>query len=166
MLRHFAAANAASPMHTRSLINNQRVQFWPLLRKRFTMSSIPPGIAQQPPLPPADTFDILPALHELLSRIDHQPDSDSSHPDIVPPTSDDELTYSDTTPLEPRELPTEVLSIKAKIRRALKELEKLADMDRSVEQQEQEIKQLEQRIERQRDMLKQMATQSQSLFVG
>lgn len=127
------------------------------------MSTDPPSVIEQPPLPSGDTFDVLPALHELLSRIDHQP-IESSHNSIVPRDTDDEVAYAEITPLEPRELPTEVLTIKTKIRRALKELERLSDMDRSVEQQEREIGTLELRIAKQKDMLRQMTTQAQALF--
>ena len=66
------------------------------------------------------------------------------------------MLYTDLHPLEPKDLPTEVLQIKAKIRRALKELEKLPDMERSVEEQQEEIDELETRIGRQREMVRRL----------
>ncbi|KAK3720650.1 hypothetical protein LTR37_003700 [Vermiconidia calcicola] len=119
-----------------------------------------PSQPQQPPnlsLPPPQTFDILPALHELLSRIDHS----------TPFNSDSDATlYTDLPPLEPKELPTEVLQIKAKIRKALRDLEKLPDMERSVEEQEEEMRELEGRIGRQRDMVRRLGEMGRGLDGG
>ena len=106
-------------------------------------------------LPPPQTFDILPALHELLARIDHNTtsvDQESANP------SDIGALYSELQPLEPKDLPTEVLEIKRKIRRALKELEKLPDMERSVDEQNDEIQALEGRIVRQEEMVSRLAS--------
>ena len=64
--------------------------------------------------------------------------------------------YTDLQPLEPKDLPTEVLQIKTRIRRALKELEKLPDMERSVDEQNEEIEELEERIRLQRDMIRRL----------
>lgn len=111
--------------------------------------------ATQPQLPPPQTFDILPALHELLARIDHGT-SDIADPTSTQSSIDSEdvgALYSELQPLEAKELPTEVLEIKRKIRKALKELEKLPDMERSVEEQNEEIEALEGRIRRQREMV-------------
>lgn len=110
----------------------------------------------QPQLPPPQVFDILPALHELLARIDHA--STSNPADVHDGSTDDSndigALYTDLQPLEPKDLPAEVLQIKAKIRRALRELEKLPDMDRSVQEQEDEIAELEAKIEKQRAMVR------------
>lgn len=113
-------------------------------------STQPPDTTTQKPfpaptLPSPQTFDILPALHELLARLEHHPDTDPSIPTGA--------AYKDTPPLEPKNLPTEVLAIKSKIRRALRELEKLPDMDRSVEDLEREIRILKERERRQREVL-------------
>ena len=104
-------------------------------------------------LPPPQTFDILPALHELLARIDHTTTStDLTNQDPIDP-SDIGALYSELQPLEPKDLPTEILEIKRKIRRALKDLEQLPDMERSVEEQNEEIEALEGRIARQREIV-------------
>ena len=106
-------------------------------------------------LPPPQTFDILPALHELFSRPDHSSTEPTSG--LVDNTTTDSedigALYAELQPLEPKELPTEVLQIKAMVRKALKELEKLPDMERSVEEQGQEIEFLRGRIRRQKEML-------------
>ena len=103
------------------------------------------------PLPPAQTFDVLPALHELLARIEHTslPPGDTGEESI-------DHHYTDLAPLEPKDLPAEVLSIKSRIRRALRELEKLPDMHRSVAEQEQEIAALESRVQVQRAMIRRL----------
>lgn len=117
----------------------------------------------QPPklhLPSPQIFDILPALHEILSRIDHVPlSNDPLDPSLIADAeaADVGALYSDVPPLEPKDLPAEVLQVKTRIRRAVRELEKLPDMHRSVAEQEEEIAELEERIGKQRAMLKRLA---------
>jgi hypothetical protein len=109
-------------------------------------------------LPPPQTFDILPPLHELLARIDHA----SNDPMQAATSEDDVVTYSELPPLEPKDLPNEVIAIKSRIRRALRELEKLPDMDRSVEDQEAEIKKLEQKAGKQKEVLQKLGDVARS----
>ena len=103
-------------------------------------------------LPPPQTFDILPPLHELLARIDHAP-NDPMH---AATSADEVVTYSEPQPLEAKDLPSEVIAIKSKIRKALRELEKLPDMDRDVEEQEAEIRKLEQKAAKQKEVLQRL----------
>jgi hypothetical protein len=49
-----------------------------------------------------------------------------------------------------------VIAIKSKIRKALRELEKLPDMDRDVEEQEAEIRKLEQKAAKQKEVLQRL----------
>ncbi|KAM0717737.1 hypothetical protein Q7P37_007589 [Cladosporium fusiforme] len=112
-------------------------------------TSRPPS---RPGLPPPQTFDILPPLHEILARIDHAPNDP-----IQAATGDgDVVSYAELQPLEPKDLPNEVLAVKTKIRKALRELEKLPDMDRSVEEQEEEIRMLEEKAAKQKEVLKKL----------
>nr|OQO18722.1 hypothetical protein B0A51_14573 [Rachicladosporium sp. CCFEE 5018] len=122
--------------------------------------------APQPPLPPPQTFDILPALHELLSRIDHSPATDpTSSLTLLPsPPAEAEITYTDLKPLEPKDLPREVGEIKAKIRKALREIEKLPDIERTVDEQEDEIAELEARIGRQKAELRRLGDVGRGLM--
>ncbi|KAK5173111.1 uncharacterized protein LTR77_003233 [Saxophila tyrrhenica] len=113
---------------------------------------------QKPTLPPPQTFDILPLLHELLARIDHDTHTLDQQ---LQSNSDQEATdlpalYAPLQPLDPKELPAEVLQIKTKIRRALKELEKLPDMDRTVEDQGEEIRELEEKERRQKEVMRRL----------
>lgn len=109
-------------------------------------------------LPPPQTFDILPPLHEILARVDHAP----TDPMQAATGDADVVSYADLQPLEPRDLPHEVLGIKNKIRKALRELEKLPDMDRDVEQQEAEIKMLEEKAVKQREVLRKLGDVAKS----
>ncbi|EMD00312.1 hypothetical protein BAUCODRAFT_59400, partial [Baudoinia panamericana UAMH 10762] len=103
-------------------------------------------------LPPPQLFDILPALHELLSRIDHAPTAAT----LADPGEESEIAYTGSQPLDPKDLPSAVLPIKAQIRKGLRELETLPDMDRSVEEQREEIAELETKIRRQEEVLRAM----------
>ncbi|TKA42634.1 hypothetical protein B0A54_07477 [Friedmanniomyces endolithicus] len=106
---------------------------------------------QQPPLPPPQLFDILPALHELLARIDHSPPTDSNEPATTESLA---LNYSNLHPLDPKDLPTAILPLKAQMRRGLVELGRLADMERSVEEQGEDIRGLEERVRRQGEVIR------------
>ena len=139
-----------------------------LTQPSFTSAptSQPQSRASQIQLPPPQTFDVLPTLHELLARIDHGSTASNTDPvtgfvDHQSLSADAEggdigALYTELQPLEPKELPTEVLQIKAKIRRALKELEKLPDMERTVGEQNEEMEELEERIRRQREMIRRL----------
>lgn len=119
----------------------------------------------QPSLPSPEVFDILPHLHELLARVNkHESRSsplvgvelEDAHDD-----SDIACIYDDTAeahaPLAPKDFQREVLEVKARIRAALREVAKLPDVGRSTGEQEEEIRELEERIRRQREMLSNLA---------
>ncbi|KAI9834210.1 MAG: hypothetical protein M1819_003048 [Sarea resinae] len=96
-----------------------------------------------PPLPPPQTFDILPPVHALLSRLLK---ASSSAP---PPT----YTDPQQAGLEAQHLPTEAAAIKIRIQKARAAIESLPDMDRTVVEQEAEIRELEEKAKRQREVL-------------
>lgn len=114
-------------------------------------------------LPPPHTFTILPALHELLARIDR-----SNLPTDISPFLDLHQTPSSESaeigshypadslqPLQPKDLPEEVVkTIKGRIRAAVRAVEKLPDVERTCEEQEEEIRRLEGRIREQGVMLR------------
>lgn len=80
----------------------------------------------------------------------------------VPAGNDDVVAYQELQLLEPKELPNEVVAIKSKIRRALRELEKLPDMDRSVEEQEEEIRLLQEKEAKQNEVLRKLGEVAKS----
>lgn len=83
---------------------------------------------------PLSTFDILPTLFDLLSRL------------LPSPTHHE-------APLEAHQLTIEASSLKIKLLKARAVIASLPDVDRSVEQQEEEIRRLETTIRQQREML-------------
>ena len=118
-------------------------------------------------LPPPHTFDILPALHEILARVDCHFSPKSTEAAALDEGIDSDGNtgerHTDLQPLDPQQLPAEVLSIKQKIRKAIRELEKLPDMERSVEEQQEEIEELEGKIMRQRAMIAMLGEMAQEV---
>ncbi|KAI7349406.1 hypothetical protein KC354_g13260 [Hortaea werneckii] len=117
-----------------------------------TNVSDPSTDSTHPPLPAPQLFDILPALHEILARIDHR----SNDPITGSPSLTDSLSsgsigaaYNNIQSLDPKDLPTAILPLKTMMRKGLREVEKLPDMERSVQEQEEEIRELEERIRKQ-----------------
>jgi anion-transporting ArsA/GET3 family ATPase len=105
----------------------------------------------------------LPPLHELLARVDaHQnqiPDAGhtSEFTSLDESPGDLGSAYAELEPLNPKDLPTAALEIKGRIRNALREVGKLPDIDRSIEQQEQDIAELQEKIEKQKAVLQRLA---------
>ncbi|KAK4960257.1 hypothetical protein LTR10_003151 [Elasticomyces elasticus] len=120
-----------------------------------TIEQSQPEPPQQLTLPPAQLFDILPALHEILARIEHNP-QDVANAQSVFADGEIGINYTNLQPLDPKELPAAILPLKAQMRKGLKELEKLPDMDRSVEEQDEEIVELKMKIKRQEEVMREM----------
>lgn len=93
-------------------------------------------------LPSPETFDILPALHELLSRL-LSPSEDPSRPP----------TYPQQEHLSPQQLQAEASIVRNKIRKARETVAALPDIDRSISEQEAEIASLREKIARQQHVL-------------
>lgn len=135
-----------------------------------TTTTVPPlnptPTTAQPPLPPAQTFDILPPLHALLSRLEpslnvYTPDTSAAIPPNnaphTPVTSASALPSSAPQQLDYKDAAVAAQFLKSRIRKALADLADLADMHRGVEEQEEEIKGLEDKIKRQREVLARLA---------
>jgi hypothetical protein len=112
--------------------------------KTTTSSALTSTVPTLPksPLPPAQTFDILPRLHVLLSR-------------LLPPQS---TGYKDLTPLNPKDLETQAAEIKIHIQKAKAAVEQLPDVDRGIEEQEDEIRELERKVQSLKDVLRGIGT--------
>ncbi|KAI9707275.1 MAG: hypothetical protein M1836_000235 [Candelina mexicana] len=93
-----------------------------------------------PALPPPQTFDVLPPLHSLLMR-------------LVPQL----ISHPDQQPLEPQHLATESSVIKIRLQKARTAVEAMPDVERNVAEQEEEIKGLEERIAKQREVLRSLS---------
>lgn len=99
-------------------------------------------------LPTPATFDILPPLHELLSRLVADDPTASLTAEPSSPT------YQNLEPLAMHQLAGEASSIRSRIRRARAAVEALPDVDRTIEEQEEEIRLLQERITKQTAVLK------------
>ncbi|KAI9799186.1 MAG: hypothetical protein M1833_004226 [Piccolia ochrophora] len=90
-------------------------------------------------LPPPSTFDIVPPIYTLLSRL---------------------ITSNSTAepPLEPHQLATEASALKIRLSKARAAVEALPDMGRSIEEQELEKRELQDRIRQQQDVLSALRT--------
>jgi hypothetical protein len=136
----------------------------------------PPPAPDAVQLPPPQTFDFLPPLHALLSRLllpsgglqapapapgETTTAATGANPLSSPPVpaeaSHDENAINGTGHLDIQELAAASGSIKVRIQKARAAVKELPDMDRSIKEQEQEIAELESRIEKMRGMLKGLA---------
>jgi len=111
-------------------------------------TTIPPTTST---LPSPTTFDILPPLHELLSRLV------ANDPEASLTAEPSSPTYQNLEPLAMHQLAGEASGIRSRIRRARAAVEALPDVDRTVEEQEEEIKLLQERITKQTAVLKGLA---------
>ena len=97
---------------------------------------MPSATDNQSTLPTPETFDLIPSLHTILARL--LPSSDPAAP----------------PPLSPKDLATEAAAVKIQIQKARALVESLPDVDRTVQEQEQEIQELEERIRAQKAVLR------------
>ncbi|RPA95977.1 hypothetical protein L873DRAFT_1812063 [Choiromyces venosus 120613-1] len=96
------------------------------------MTNEPPSIVTSNPPPeflPANAFDFIPDLHALLLRVSREE-------------------------LELKDVDHESSHIRLKMEKARAMVANLPDVDRSLEEQKKEIRDLEERIEKQRGMIK------------
>lgn len=132
-------------------------------------SEPPPSTSPSPPpLPPPSTFDILPPLHQLLSRLLAQsstipgPDGEAQPGSATISNDPNVLTYQDLQPLEIQHLAGEIGAIKTRVQKARAEVKKLPDVDRTVEEQGEEIEALEEKCRLLREALAGMAARARS----
>ncbi|KAH9880089.1 hypothetical protein J1614_002115 [Plenodomus biglobosus] len=103
--------------------------------------ALPLPAAAPPSLPPPSTFDVLPDLHKLLKRLLETP---SQPPGATPSPAQ----ASADGPLDIQHVATAANDIRLKMQRARRAVLSLPDIDRSCEDQEDEILDLETRIAR------------------
>lgn len=106
-------------------------------------------------LPPPATYDILPPLHDLLSRLLLPPSQNIAQTSASPPAASPAVSsLSNSASLSPKDLATAASAIKVKIQKARVITAALPDTDRTVEEQEAEISELEAEVERLKGVLK------------
>jgi hypothetical protein len=101
-----------------------------------------------------DSVDTLPMLSALLSRL--QNPSSTAHTISTsgsPPAASPSQLASGTGPLSIKDIPSATDDLKHNLHGARLQIKELPDMDRSVEEQEVEIRELEEKIRRQREVL-------------
>jgi len=109
------------------------------------------------PLPAAQTFDFVAPLHALLSRL--VPDTPGlaaqpSQADGAVATSADDATGGGGGHLDIQQLGPEANGIKVRIQKARAVVKALPDVSKSLQDQEEDIKLLEARIAKMREMLR------------
>ncbi|USP73265.1 hypothetical protein yc1106_00539 [Curvularia clavata] len=115
-----------------------------------TTPAHPPPPSATAPAPPAPSaFDVLPDLHKLLKRILET----SAQPPAATPTP---AQPSADGPLEIQHVATAANDIRLKIQKARRAVMLLPDIDRSLEDQEDEIEDLEARIAQLKASLKEL----------
>ncbi|KAF3926455.1 hypothetical protein AA313_de0206872 [Arthrobotrys entomopaga] len=111
----------------------------------ITPSSSSLSAPSLPSFPPPETFDFIPNTHDLLLRL--------LPPNAAAATAHSPPTQVNHPPLEPKDVDAEASRIRIKIQKARTILNDLPDISRSIEQQEEEVKALEEKITRQREVL-------------
>ncbi|KAF4762428.1 hypothetical protein HAV15_005556 [Penicillium sp. str.  len=140
----------------------------------------PTPAPQTVPFPPPQTFEIIPPLHGILSRLlsskgasqaqtqqtpsnipngGHNGNAASSH--AVPEVS--VLGSSAHPPLDVKNLPTETSSVRIRIQKARTVVEGLPDVHRSVNDQKREIAELEDRVRRLRSVISDFGSRAGTL---
>ncbi|RDL32524.1 Uncharacterized protein BP5553_08980 [Venustampulla echinocandica] len=115
--------------------------------------------SQSTPQPPSitdklspDSIDTLPVLSALLSRL--QPSSTTSTSTAgSPPAASPSQVASGTGALTIKDIPIASDEIKHKLQKARAQVKELPDIDRSISEQELEIRELEEKIAKQREVL-------------
>lgn len=103
---------------------------------------VSPVTSRPSTLPPPSTFDILPPLYALLSRL--LLPQQSTQTSSTPATSSPALSNTtDGSPLSPKDLTTAASAVKVKIQKAQVAVKALPEVERTIEEQEVEIRELE-----------------------
>ncbi|KAF1839721.1 hypothetical protein BDW02DRAFT_7863 [Decorospora gaudefroyi] len=111
----------------------------------------PPPASPSHALPAPSTFDLVPDIHKLLKRILETP----SQPPAATPTPGQLSTEG---PLEIQHVVTAANDIRLKIQKARRAVMALPDIDRTCEDQDDEIEHLEMRIARLKASLSELGT--------
>ncbi|KAF4637930.1 hypothetical protein G7Y89_g163 [Cudoniella acicularis] len=111
----------------------------------------PSGLVLPEGLSP-DSIDTLPVLSALLSRLQN-PSNTSASTSGSPPAASPSQIATGTGPLTIKDIPAATDELKHKLQRARMQVKELPDMDRSLSEQEEEIKELKEKISRQRGAL-------------
>ncbi|KIW00397.1 uncharacterized protein PV09_08106 [Verruconis gallopava] len=124
---------------------------------------VPTTKLSTPTLPPPDTFDFLPPLYGLLRRLQQpsgieapvgaQDGNSAALPEGSPSQQLERTVSGGSGKLELSHLDAAASAIRLKIQKARQLVANMPDIERTVEEQEEELAELESRVTRQRAML-------------
>jgi len=121
------------------------------------MATSPSISTPQPPSLPEtlspDSIDTLPVLSALLVRLQNPSSIAAGSTAGSPPAASPSQLASGTGPLTIKDIPTATDELKHKIQKARVQVKDLPDLDRTVAEQESEIRELEEKIRKQREVL-------------
>lgn len=109
-----------------------------------SVTTISPDI---PPFPSSQVFDILPPIYDLITRL---PSSTPLSTTFTTPQT------SASDPLELKDLPHAALPVKQKIQKAKAAVLSLPDVEQTIEEQEDDIRGLEWRIKKLRNVVEEL----------
>ncbi|KAH8661381.1 RNA polymerase II transcription mediator complex subunit 9-domain-containing protein, partial [Tricladium varicosporioides] len=112
----------------------------------------PPSSLDLPEGLSADSIDTLPVLSALLSRLQNPSATSTSTAGSPPATSPSQIA-SGYGPLTIKDIPAATDELKHKLQKARTQVRELPDIDRTIAEQEDEIRELEEKIARQREVL-------------
>jgi hypothetical protein len=112
----------------------------------------PPSLFNLPEGLSPDSIDILPVLSAVLSRLKDPSTATASTSGSPPAASPSQLT-SGSGPLTIKDIPAATDELKHKLHRAKLQIKELPDIDRTIQEQEEEIAEWEDKIRRQRETL-------------
>jgi hypothetical protein len=110
-----------------------------------TLLNLPDGLSP-------DSLDTVPVLASILSRL-QTPGTNTTVPAGSPPAASPSQLAAGTGHLSIKDIPSATDSLKHKLQTARVQVKELPDIDRSVQEQEEEIRELERRIGEQRAVL-------------
>ncbi len=131
--------------------------------------TLAPSTTLLPPLPSPSTFDILPPLHAVLSRLLLPPTNSQQTTTSTPVQSSSSSQHLPGTPapsgyLSPKDVAVAASGVKVKIQKARAAVHHLPDVERDVTEQLVEIKELEDEVRRLTGVLRRLKDSAQSTF--
>jgi hypothetical protein len=118
-------------------------------------TAAPPSLFNLPADLSPDSVDILPVLSALLSRLKDPSTTGASTSGSPPAASPSQLAVGNGS-LTIKDIPAATDELKHKLHRARAQIKELPDMERSIEDQEEEIGEWVDRIKRQREVLEKL----------
>lgn len=137
---------------TRQRFQNQTIVSYFLTTETSKMATPPqPPLYTLPPGLTPDSLDTLPVLSALLSRLQNPSaiSTSGSPPSAATPSQ----IVAGLGPLTIKDIPTATDGLKHKIQKARAQIKELPDMDRSIKDQEEEMRELKVKIARQKEVL-------------